>query len=97
MKKNGVQLLHIPANYYRELKVDKGLSDTLIEALQGANILFDTDHRNGQFFHAYTDFFDGRVFFEVVQRVNGYDRYGEVNAPVRMAAQAKHRVTRRAS
>jgi 4-hydroxyphenylpyruvate dioxygenase len=26
------------------------------------------------------------VFFEVVQRVGGYSGYGEVNAPVRMAA-----------
>jgi 4-hydroxyphenylpyruvate dioxygenase len=28
-----------------------------------------------------------RLFLEVVQRVGGYDGYGEVNAPVRAAAQ----------
>jgi 4-hydroxyphenylpyruvate dioxygenase len=29
----------------------------------------------------------GRLFFEVVQRVNSYDGYGTPNTPVRMAAQ----------
>jgi 4-hydroxyphenylpyruvate dioxygenase len=29
----------------------------------------------------------GEVFFEVVQRRAGYDGYGAVNAPVRLAAQ----------
>ena len=28
-----------------------------------------------------------RLFLEVVQRVGGYDGYGEVNAPARAAAQ----------
>ena len=28
-----------------------------------------------------------RLFLEVVQRVGGYDGYGETNAPVRAAAQ----------
>jgi 4-hydroxyphenylpyruvate dioxygenase len=32
------------------------------------------------------------VFFEVVQRISGYDGYGEVNAPVRMAAHRRLRV-----
>lgn len=29
----------------------------------------------------------GRVFFELVERVGGYDGYGARNAPVRLAAQ----------
>ena len=32
------------------------------------------------------------VFFEVVQRVGGYEGYGEVNAPVRMAAHRRLRL-----
>jgi 4-hydroxyphenylpyruvate dioxygenase-like putative hemolysin len=28
------------------------------------------------------------VFFEVLERRGGYDRYGEANAPARLAAQA---------
>ena len=42
---------------------------------------------SGEFFHAYTRAFDGRFFFEIVQRRN-YDGFGAVNASVRMAAQA---------
>ena len=29
----------------------------------------------------------GRVFFEIVQRIGGYQGYGAVNAPIRLAAQ----------
>jgi 4-hydroxyphenylpyruvate dioxygenase len=97
MRRNGVRLLRIPANYYRELKAVRDLSDELVAKLQDADILYDADARGGQFFHAYTEFFDGRIFFEVVQRVGGYHRYGESNAPVRMAAQAKQGMTRRAT
>ena len=35
-----------------------------------------------------------RVFFEVVQRLGGYDGYGTADAPVRMAA---HRRLRQAA
>ena len=41
----------------------------------------------GEFFHLYTRAING-VFFEIVERRGGYDRYGEANAPVRLAAQA---------
>ncbi len=97
MRTQGVPLLKIPANYYRELAEDRDVPRKLVERLQAYSILYDRDSTGGEFFHAYTDFFDGRFFFEVVQRTNGYDRYGESNAPVRMAAQAKHRLTRAAS
>ena len=49
----------------------------------------DRDADGGEFFHAYTQTFHDRFFFEVVQRKGGYDQYGAVNAPVRMAAQAR--------
>ena len=53
------------------------------------NILYDADTQGGGFFHAYTETFHDRFFFEVVQRTGGYDQYGAANAPVRMAAQAR--------
>jgi 4-hydroxyphenylpyruvate dioxygenase len=31
----------------------------------------------------------GRVFFEIVQRTDGYAGYGAANAPVRLAAQRR--------
>ena len=46
-----------------------------------------TARERGEFFHAYTKAFDGRFFFEIVQRRN-YEGFGAVNASVRLAAQA---------
>jgi 4-hydroxyphenylpyruvate dioxygenase len=56
--------------------------------LRELNLLYDCDE-NGEFLHAYTQPFDDRFFFEIVERRGGYQQYGAVNAPVRMAAQAQ--------
>jgi len=90
MAARGVPLLKVPANYYRELVEDRDVPESLATKMQESSILYDADANGGRFFHVYTDFFQGRFFFEVVQRENGYDRYGECNAPVRLAAQAHH-------
>ena len=37
----------------------------------------------------YTESFEDGLFFEVAQRVGGYDAYGALNAPARMASQAQ--------
>ena len=58
--------------------------------LRAQNILYDRDD-TGEFLHAYTDPFDDRFFFEIVQRIGDYQQYGAANASVRMAAQAKRR------
>jgi 4-hydroxyphenylpyruvate dioxygenase len=55
------------------------------------DVLLDRDE-HGEFLHFYTEVLGGRVFFEVVQRVGGYAGYGEVNAPVRMAAHRRLRL-----
>jgi 4-hydroxyphenylpyruvate dioxygenase len=90
IRTNGMQLLKIPANYYRKLEEDRDVPESRVRQLEEANILYDVDGKGGEFFHAYTDFFGGRFFFEIVQRTGGYDRYGEVNSPVRLAVQARH-------
>lgn len=84
----GLPILRIPANYYDELRSGRGVDPSLVDRIQALNILYDADSRGGQFLHAYSTAFESRFFFEVVQRIGGYDRYGEINAPVRMAAQA---------
>jgi 4-hydroxyphenylpyruvate dioxygenase len=84
----GLPILRIPANYYDELRHGRGIDPSVVDRIQALNILYDADSRGGQFLHAYSAAFDSRFFFEVVQRIGGYDRYGEINAPVRMAAQA---------
>jgi 4-hydroxyphenylpyruvate dioxygenase len=84
----GLPLLRIPANYYDELRNSRDIEPDLVDRIQALNILYDADSRGGRFLHVYSAAFDSRFFFEVVERTGGYDRYGEVNAPVRMAAQA---------
>ena len=91
MRRRGARLLPIPANYYVELAIDSGLPGETVEALRSHQILYDRDENGGGFFHAYTETFQDRFFFEIVQRVGGYNGYGAANAPVRMAAQARRR------
>jgi 4-hydroxyphenylpyruvate dioxygenase len=84
----GVRTLQIPENYYDDVAAKWGLDDQRIEALRRVNLLYDRDDA-GEFLHAYTDTFDNRFFFEIVQRCGGYQQYGAANAAVRMAAQAR--------
>jgi 4-hydroxyphenylpyruvate dioxygenase len=89
LRAKGLALLPIPENYYDDLIARFGLEDDLVDELRRRHILYDRSADGGEFFHVYTQFFRGRFFFEVVQRVGGYDQYGAINAPVRMAAQAQ--------
>jgi len=91
----GACLLPIPANYYEDVGAKWGLEDSRITVLRQHNVLYDRDD-HGEFLHAYTETFDDRFFFEVVQRIGGYQQYGAANAPVRMAAQAARRPAARA-
>jgi 3-dehydroshikimate dehydratase len=86
----GARFLAIPGNYYEDIGARWGLDDARLEMLRAHNILYDRDD-TGEFLHAYTDPFDDRFFFEIVQRIDGYQQYGAANASVRMAVQAKRR------
>lgn len=88
LKAAGAPLLPIPGNYYDDLAVRLDLPEAFVDRLRTANILYD---RVGQaeFLHVYGEAFQGRFFLEFVQRIGGYDDYGAVNAPVRMAAQSR--------
>jgi 4-hydroxyphenylpyruvate dioxygenase len=86
----GTRLLPIPPNYYDDVAARCGLDDQQIALLRRHNLLYDQDE-NGGFLHAYTDPFDDRFFFELVERRGGYQQYGAVNASVRMAAQSLRR------
>jgi 4-hydroxyphenylpyruvate dioxygenase len=52
-------------------------------------VLYDRDADGGELFHAYTQAFEERFFFEILHRRNGYAGYGEANASVRLAAMAR--------
>ena len=58
--------------------------DELVERLRGAGVLFDRSAA-GDFLHIYTEGGEQGFFFEVVQRIGGYDAYGAANAPARRA------------
>ncbi len=81
------QLLPIPQNYYRDADARFALEPELLERMRSLNVLYDRND-NGEFFHFYTREVHG-VFFEVVQRIGDYDRYGEANSHIRLASQAR--------
>ena len=84
---NGVALLPIPENYYDDLDAKIDLDPTLLAKLQAHNVLYDRDGQ-GEFFQMYTQTFDERFFFEIVQRC-AYAGFGAPNAQVRLTAQAR--------
>ena len=86
----GAPLVAVPDNYYDDLDARLAPPAELLAEMRELGVLFDRDAL-GEFLHFYTDVLGGRVFFEVVQRVGGYAGYGEVNAPVRMAAHRRRR------
>lgn len=86
-RERGMRTLPIPANYYDDLAARFGLDDELLDVLREHQLLYDRSDA-GEFLHFYTRRVGG-VFFEVVQRIDGYDGYGADSAPVRLAAQAR--------
>jgi 4-hydroxyphenylpyruvate dioxygenase len=90
-KEAGVQLLDIPLNYYDDLAARFDFDDEFLSELAYYNVLYDRDANGGELFHVYTEAFDDRFFFEILQRKNGYAGYGAANVAVRLAAMAKAR------
>ena len=86
----GAPLLDVPANYYDDLDARLAPRPELLREMRALGVLYDRDAA-GEFLHFYTEVLGSRVFFEVVQRVGDYAGYGEVNAPVRMAAHRRLR------
>jgi 4-hydroxyphenylpyruvate dioxygenase len=85
----GTERLEIPRNYYDDLEARWGLEPDLIVAMAARDILYDRDG-DAEYFQFYTRAFARRVFFELVERRN-YSGYGAANAPIRLAAQARHK------
>jgi 4-hydroxyphenylpyruvate dioxygenase len=82
-------ILLMPSNYYEDLRAKSTLPLATIQKMQDNNILFDTN-TEGSFYHFYCKELNG-LFIEIVQRIGNYDRYGEINAQLRLAAQARDR------
>jgi 4-hydroxyphenylpyruvate dioxygenase len=87
LKENGVELLPIPENYYDDLEARWDLTADELARLKASNILYDRDG-SAEYFQIYTPSFQERFFFEIVER-RRYVGFGAVNAPIRLAAQAR--------
>ncbi len=88
MRAAGLSFLDIPANYYEDLEARHGLAPDFIDSLREHHILYDRDGE-AEFLQVYSHVFAQRFFFEIVERRGGYAGFGAVNAPVRLAAQAR--------
>ena len=84
---NGVKMLPMPENYYDDLEARVELPLERIEQLRAHNILYDRDE-HGEYLQAYSQSFEDLFFFEFVER-RGYKGFGAINAPIRLAAQAR--------
>ncbi|TQL40434.1 4-hydroxyphenylpyruvate dioxygenase [Homoserinimonas aerilata] len=82
---SGLTFLQIPSNYYDDLAARFDLDSGLLSELRELGLFYDRDG-DGEFIHFYSPTVGG-VFLEMVERRGGYDGYGALNAPVRMAAQ----------
>ncbi len=87
LKRNGMRMLSMPENYYDDLEARTDLAPERIDLFRSRNILYDRDEA-GEYLQAYTESFEGLFFFELVER-RGYRGFGAVNAPIRLAAQAR--------
>ena len=88
LKANGLTLLAVPENYYDDLEAKTDLAPDALDRLRENNILYDRDGA-AEYLQAYTRTFDGRFFFEIVERRSGYKGFGASNAQIRLTAQAR--------
>ncbi|KXC06807.1 sugar phosphate isomerase/epimerase and 4-hydroxyphenylpyruvate domain-containing protein [Microbacterium hominis] len=81
----GMQLLRMPQNYYDDLAARFDLPAEVISELRALDIAYDRD-ADGEYLHVYTRTV-GQIFWEFVERRDGYAGFGAGNAPIRLTAQ----------
>ena len=84
----GTRFVPISGNYYDDLLARFAVDHTKLARMRKLNILYERSG-DGEYFHAYSQPFAGRFFFEIVQRIGRYDGYGALNAPARIASQTQ--------
>ena len=87
LRGNGVKLLPVPEYYYEDLEEKFDIPVDLLNALKANSVLYDRDGSD-EYFQIYTETFDDRFFFEIVER-RGYQGFGAGNAAIRLAAQSR--------
>lgn len=84
LRGNGVSFVPISGNYYDDLTAREVLDDATIERMRGQDIVCARSGA-GTYYQAYTKPFEGRFYFQIVQRTAS-DGYGEMNEPLRAAS-----------
>jgi 4-hydroxyphenylpyruvate dioxygenase len=84
LRGNGVAFVPISGNYYDDLIAREVLDQATIERMRGQDIVFARSG-TGTYYQAYTEAFEGRFYFQIVQRT-AYDGYGAINEPLRAAS-----------
>jgi 4-hydroxyphenylpyruvate dioxygenase len=84
LRGNGVSFVPIAGNYYDDLIAREVLDQPTVERMRGLDIVFARSG-TGTYYQAYTKPFEGRFYFEIVQRT-AYDGYGAINEPLRAAS-----------
>jgi 4-hydroxyphenylpyruvate dioxygenase len=87
LRRDGVGIVTISDNYYDDLAARFDLPPERLESMRRLGVLYERS-ASGEYYHAYTESFADRFFFEIVQRAGDYDGYGALNASARLAAQA---------
>ena len=80
----------VPCNYYEELGVRYNFDPKLLEKLREYNIMYDRDAK-GEFLHMSTEQFRDRFYFEIVQRIGGYDGFATLNGTFHMSVNQERR------
>jgi 4-hydroxyphenylpyruvate dioxygenase len=81
----GGELLRVGHNYYVDLAGRTDYDEATIARMERLGILYD-QIGSGTLLQAFTPMIGNRLFFELCQRIDGYDSYGTANAPVRISA-----------
>lgn len=85
LRDNGAPVLRVSDNYYDDLEARHDLDASFVGQLRELGLLYEREG-SGEFLQLFTAT-SGWIFFEIVQRIGGYDGYGALNAPFRLAAQ----------
>lgn len=89
----GAPLVELPGNYADDLEARFELPSALVDQIREHDLMYEQDAR-GAYLHLATEVLGDRVFFEIAQRLDGYDGYGTADAPIRMAAHRRARARR---
>nr|WP_222131929.1 sugar phosphate isomerase/epimerase and 4-hydroxyphenylpyruvate domain-containing protein [Pseudonocardia sp. C8] len=89
----GVPLLDVPANYHDDLAARLELPEATMAAYRELGVLHERT-ADGNLVQVCTELLGGRLFLTLVQRTGNHDGHGWADAPVRMAAHRRSRLSR---